>query len=86
MAALTALEIGEHELCGIHFRITTAGGTSKANCHPFPLSQVTGDLKNICLETDAAMMHNGIFGPVFQHFQVEFHTNDKHEKYQSYLA
>ena len=63
MAALTALEVGEHELCGLHFRITTAGGTSKANCHPFPLSQVAGDLKNICLETDAAMMHNGIFGP-----------------------
>ena len=30
--------------------------------------------------------NNCFFGPVFQHFDIEFHSYDKHKEYQSNLA
>ena len=52
----------EADTVGLHFRITTAGGTSKGNCHPFPLSPDERSLKSQCITAPYAMMHNGIMG------------------------
>lgn len=52
----------EADTIGLHFRITTAGGTSKGNCHPFPLSADERSLKSQCITAPYAMMHNGIMG------------------------
>lgn len=49
----------EHAECALHFRITTHGGTSKGNCHPFVVDSaadphlLTGNAKRI-------LMHNGV--------------------------
>lgn len=43
-----------------HFRITTHGGTSASNTHPFPVSPKTEHLKALDLSTDLAVAHNGI--------------------------
>lgn len=43
-----------------HSRITTHGTTSKGNCHPFPISSKNADLKATKIETDLAIIHNGI--------------------------
>ena len=43
----------------MHFRITTHGGTSKGNCHPFPISNSRKKLKATCLECgNVAFAHN----------------------------
>lgn len=43
----------------IHFRITTHGGTSKGNCHPFPISNSRKKLKATYLECgNVAFAHN----------------------------
>lgn len=44
----------------LHFRITTHGGTSKGNCHPFPLVEDTKLLKCQNTWTNYAVIHNGI--------------------------
>ena len=45
----------------MHFRITTQGGTSPENCHPFPITADEKKLKATYLEcTDVAFAHNGI--------------------------
>lgn len=47
-----------------HFRITTHGETSKANCHPFPIgegTQALGERKTSC---SIGMAHNGIIRAV----------------------
>ena len=44
----------------MHFRITTHGGTSPENCHPFPISEANGMLKKLTLKTDVGVAHNGI--------------------------
>lgn len=43
-----------------HCRITTHGSTSKGNCHPFPLSNNIEDLKKSEINTDVAIIHNGV--------------------------
>lgn len=50
------------DIVGYHFRITTAGGTSPQNCHPFPVSTHVEDLKALSFHTRFAMLHNGIIG------------------------
>lgn len=50
------------DIVGYHFRITTAGGTSPQNCHPFPISSHVEDLKALSFHTRFAMLHNGIIG------------------------
>lgn len=43
----------------MHFRITTHGGTSKGNCHPFPISNSRKKLKATYLECgNVAFAHN----------------------------
>ena len=45
----------------MHFRITTQGGTSPENCHPFPVTDDEKKLKSTYLECDnIAFAHNGI--------------------------
>lgn len=45
--------------CALHFRITTHGGTSKGNCHPFVCDCDT-DSHLLSGEADFVMMHNGV--------------------------
>jgi predicted glutamine amidotransferase len=44
----------------LHFRITTHGGTSPHNTHPFPISNNTEHLKALDLTCSVGMVHNGI--------------------------
>jgi len=48
--------------CGVvmHFRITTHGGTSPENTHPFPISASIPALKKLVMKTDVGVAHNGI--------------------------
>lgn len=43
-----------------HFRITTHGGTSQGNTHPFPISDNIKDLKKLKNAVDVGVCHNGI--------------------------
>lgn len=43
-----------------HFRITTHGGTSATNCHPFPVASRLAALQKTRLSADLGMAHNGI--------------------------
>ena len=43
-----------------HFRITTHGGTTPANTHPFPITSDIESLKKLEFECDAGLAHNGI--------------------------
>ncbi len=43
-----------------HFRITTHGGTSQGNTHPFPISVDIKDLKKLKNRVDVGVCHNGI--------------------------
>lgn len=45
--------------CALHFRITTHGGTSKGNCHPF-VCDCNVDPHLLAGEADFVMMHNGV--------------------------
>ena len=44
----------------MHFRISTSGGVSVNNCHPFPISNKEKDLKALNFVTDVGVCHNGI--------------------------
>lgn len=44
----------------MHFRITTNGATSPQNCHPFPLSENVGELKELDFDCNVGIAHNGI--------------------------
>ena len=44
----------------MHFRITTSGGTSAQNCHPFSISNDEKVLKALNVTTDVGVAHNGI--------------------------
>ena len=45
----------------LHFRITTHGGTSQENTHPFPISKDIEDLKNLSMrKLNSVVAHNGI--------------------------
>lgn len=44
----------------MHFRITTHGGTSAENTHPFPISDSIGMLKKPKVITTLGVAHNGI--------------------------
>lgn len=54
--------VTEDDAVGYHFRITTAGGTSPQNCHPFPISTYPEDLKKLSVHSRFALLHNGILG------------------------
>lgn len=45
--------------CAFHFRITTNGGTSKGNCHPF-VCDASVDSHILSGAADCVMMHNGV--------------------------
>jgi len=44
----------------IHFRISTHGSVVPENCHPFPLSNDSSDLKALDIVCPRALAHNGI--------------------------
>jgi predicted glutamine amidotransferase len=48
----------------LHFRITTHGGTSPQNTHPFPISSNEKYLKALDLTCSLGMVHNGIISSV----------------------
>ena len=54
------IHIDDHVV--FHFRITTSGGTCAENCHPFPISDKVKDLKALRINTQRALVHNGIIG------------------------
>lgn len=43
-----------------HFRITTSGGSTPQNCHPFPVSGSLKDLQKTNFSTDLGVAHNGV--------------------------
>lgn len=47
-----------------HFRITTHGGTSEENCHPFPVTRSIEMLKRKTCATALGVAHNGIISSV----------------------
>ena len=44
----------------LHFRISTSGNVDQGNCHPYPISTETDQLRNLSLVTDIGMAHNGV--------------------------
>jgi predicted glutamine amidotransferase len=44
----------------LHFRITTHGGTSPGNCHPFPITEKLPLLQMTKCKTSLAVAHNGM--------------------------
>src|SRR5690606_4790814 len=44
----------------LHFRITTHGGTSPGNCHPFPVTEKLPLLQMTKCKAPLAVAHNGI--------------------------
>jgi len=54
-----------HDVAGsalvLHFRIATHGSVSKANCHPFPLTDDIGAMRKLKGEHECILAHNGIF-------------------------
>lgn len=48
----------------MHFRITTHGGTSPENTHPFPISENKEHLRALDLTCNLAMAHNGVISSV----------------------
>jgi predicted glutamine amidotransferase len=57
---LNQMDFKKEDFVAYHFRITTSGGTSRENCHPFPVSNKNKDLKELYIQTDKAIVHNGI--------------------------
>lgn len=60
--ALKDLNVRKEDDLVLHFRITTSGGTSPENCHPFPISSNVEDLKATRINTPLAFVHNGVLG------------------------
>ena len=54
--------VTQFDAVAYHFRITTAGGTSPGNCHPFPVSSDVNALKALDYTARFVLMHNGILG------------------------
>ena len=44
----------------LHFRISTNGNIDQGNCHPYPISNQTDQLRTLSITTDIGMVHNGI--------------------------
>ena len=61
-SALKDLNVGKDDDVVMHFRITTSGGTSQENCHPFPISSKVEDLKALRTNVSRAFVHNGVLG------------------------
>jgi len=62
LRAVEYMRITDDDVVGLHFRITTSGGTKAANCHPFPISSNANDLKARNITASHALLHNGILG------------------------
>lgn len=60
LADLEAPERFKNTNFAIHFRIGTSGENDKATCHPFPVSNVFGDLRKTEGDADSVLFHNGI--------------------------
>lgn len=48
----------------MHYRITTHGGTTPENCHPFPITDNTTVLGKPVIRTNIGVAHNGIIHSV----------------------
>lgn len=66
-SVLSVLDFQENDSVIIHFRFATHGKVDCGNCHPFPLSNKSDDLRAIKGEYPVAIAHNGIFGNMPQH-------------------
>lgn len=65
--ALTAFNFTDVDLVVLHFRWATHGLTDGGNCHPFPLSNKTSELRAISGQFPTAIAHNGVFGNMACH-------------------
>ncbi len=48
----------------MHFRITTHGGTSQSNTHPFPLTNNINKMKKLDTSCKVGIAHNGVISSV----------------------
>lgn len=53
-----------------HFRITSHGGTSQQNTHPFPLAATYEELRTLDVLTDIGFCHNGIISETSNHRDI----------------
>lgn len=60
MADLEVPERFKNTNFALHFRIGTSGKNDQATCHPFPISNCFGDLRQTSGEADSVLFHNGI--------------------------
>lgn len=60
MADLEVPERFKNTNFALHFRIGTSGKNDQATCHPFPVSNCFGDLRQTRGEADSVLFHNGI--------------------------
>lgn len=65
--ALDALDFGINDIVVLHFRFATHGLVDAGNCHPFPLSNKTADLRCVYGEFKTSIAHNGVFGSMPAH-------------------
>lgn len=54
----------------LHFRITTHGGTSPENTHPFPITNKEEYLKALDVKCDIGMAHNGVISGLDRETEV----------------
>lgn len=64
---LYQMDFGVDDIVVLHFRFGTHGLIDKGNCHPFPLSSKTMDLRTIIGQFECAIAHNGVFGNMACH-------------------
>lgn len=62
MKALNKHRFKKDDYVVIHMRISTGGGVTPGNTHPYPISTSIKDLQALRITCDAAMVHNGILG------------------------
>ena len=67
-----------------HFRWSTHGTNSEANCHPFPLSNDTTRLQQLDLRTSSGLVHNGVISDKFA--PVDAEHSDTHMFIKSKLS
>ena len=77
--------------CGvlIHFRISTHGGTNKECCHPFPLVADEKIMKRTSVNSNYAVIHNGVIHLTGNETYGRYHMSDTMvfiEKYLSKIA
>ena len=58
--AMNEEKITKEDSLVIHFRISTQGGITQENCHPFPISPKLEDMEALEITSNIGIAHNGI--------------------------